>query len=400
VNITNLNIRERPGSSVARKSLGRRKPLRVATVGLLLATVGMLGSGGAASASTSGSMSVSTSDNPAGTSDNPADTVAILFPDNTTPRWMSEDAPDFKGWMHRLDPSSKVIVDVANEDPSEQLSEAQSALTQGAKVLVVIAVDGVQAAKIVQDAQADHMPVIAYTREIYNAPVKYMTGDDPYQIGLALGNWMAAHTKAGDHVAVIAGSTTDSFAHLEYSGYMHVMSPLFKSGARKEVGPVWTPEWDTTKAHDEMAAFLTETHNNIQAVLCANDSTAEGAISALQSVGLAGKIPVTGIDATLASDQLILKGYQSMSVWRSVDNEAKYTAQLVVDLFKHQAPPKGFFTGTINNGYGAHPISRIIPMKAVPSTVITASNMQELITAHAIIKSQLCQGIPHGTGPC
>jgi D-xylose transport system substrate-binding protein len=306
---------------------------------------------------------------------------------------MSQDAPSFQKWMKKLDPNAKVIIDVANEDPQTQLEQAKAALTEGAKVLVVVAVDSTQAAKIVQAAQADKVPVIAYTREIMNSPVKYMIGDDPYQIGVTLGTWMAGHTKKGDAIAVIAGSTTDSFAQYEYNGYMSVLQPLFISGARTEVGPVWTPEWDTTKAHDEMAAFLTETHN-IQGVLCANDSTAEGAIAALEDVGLAGKIPVTGIDATLASDQLILKGEQSMSVWRSVDNEAQYTGELVVDLFEGKTPPSKFFTGSVNNG------SRTIPLRAVASTVIDASNMQELITAGAISKSQLCQGIAAGTGPC
>lgn len=209
----------------------RSRPLRAFTVigtGMLVATLGLT-AGTAMGASNRPLSSASSA--------SPADTVAILFPDNTTPRWMSEDAPDFRTWMHQLDPSSKVLVDVANEDPSTQLNQAQAALTEGAKVLVVIAVDSVQAAKIVLDAQADNVPVIAYTREIYNAPVKYMTGDDPYQIGLTLGNWMVAHTKQGDHIAVIAGSTTDSFAHAEYSGYMKVLSPVFKSGARKGSWP-------------------------------------------------------------------------------------------------------------------------------------------------------------------
>ncbi|MGC8628549.1 MAG: substrate-binding domain-containing protein, partial [Acidimicrobiales bacterium] len=281
-----------------KRSLGRR-PFRVAGTVFLAATVALMGNVGTAAATTARASIVRASASP-------ADTVAELFPDNTTPRWMTEDAPDFKAWMHKLDPNAKVIIDVADESASTQLNQAQSAITEGAKVLVVIAVDSIAAAKIVTDAQAAHVPVIAYTREIYNAPVKYMTGDNPYEIGVTLGSWIIAHTKAGDRIAVIAGSPTDSFAHLEYSGYMKVLSPFFKSGARKEVGPVWTPEWDTSDAHSEMAAFLTETHNNIQAVLASNDSTAEGAVAALQSVGLAGKIPVTGIDATLASDQLIL----------------------------------------------------------------------------------------------
>ena len=321
-------------------------------------------------------------------------TVAFLLPDNTTPRWMSQDAPSFQKWMHQLAPNVKVITDVANEDPQQQLSQAQAALTQGAQVLVVTAVDGTQAAQIVKAADAKNVPVIAYTRSISNADVKYMTGDDPYQIGVSLGQWMADHTKQGDTIAVIAGSTTDSFAHLEHDGYFSVLKPLFDSGARKMVGDVWTPEWDPVKAHAEMDAILSSANNNVQGVLCANDSTAEGAIASLQTHGLAGKIPVTGIDATLASDQLILKGLQSMSVWRSVDDEAQYTAILVVDLLTNQTPDPAFFTSKANNGFAD------IPMKGVPSTVIDATNMQKLIDAGAIDKTALCQGFPAGTGPC
>lgn len=388
-----LNTTRYMGLPIAPKRLRGRRLLTVAGASFLAGAVALLGGVGTAAATTTRASSASASASS-------TDTVAELFPDNTTPRWMTEDAPDFKAWMHKLDPKAKVIIDVADESASTQLTQAQAALTEGAKVLVVIAVDSVAAAKIVTDAQADHVPVIAYTREIYNAPVKYMTGDNPYEIGVTLGNWIVAHTKAGDHIAVIAGSPTDSFAHLEYSGYMKVLSPIFKSGARKEVGPVWTPEWDTSAAHSEMAAFLTETHNNIQAVLASNDSTAEGAVAALQSVGLAGKIPVTGIDATLASDQLILKGLQSMSVYRPIDKEAQLTAELVVDLFKHQVPPKGFFNGSINNKYGPNGISRIIPLAGVPETVITAQNMGQLVKDHVYTKAQLCKGIPSTVAFC
>lgn len=321
-------------------------------------------------------------------------TVAFLLPDNTTPRWTSQDAPLFKQWMAKYSPGTKVIVSVANEDPQTQLSQAKAALTQGAKVLVVVAVDEVQAAKIVDAAQAKGVPVIAYTREIAKAPVKYMTGDDPHAIGVILGKWVKAHTKKGNTIAVIAGSPADSFAHQEYSGYMSILKPLFNSGARKLVGNVWTPEWDPVKAHAEMDAILTKTQGNVQAVLSANDGMAAGIVGSLQAHHLAGKIPVTGIDATLASDQMILRGLQSMTVWRPISLEAQYTAELVTDLLKHKTPPKSFFTGTVNNGYAK------IPMKAVNSFVIDKANMKKLIAADAVSKSQLCKGVPKGTGPC
>lgn len=321
-------------------------------------------------------------------------TVAFLLPDSTTPRWTGQDAPDLKQWMQKLAPGSHVIVDVANEDPQEQLSQAQAALTQGAQVLVVVAVDEHQAAQIVRAAQRVHVPVIAYTREIANAPVKYMVGDDPHAIGVTLGKWIVGQTKQGDTIAVINGSATDSFAHAEHNGFMSVLRPLFSSGARKEVGNVWTADWDPTKAHAEMDAVLTETHGNVQAVLSGNDGMAAGIIASLQTHGLAGKVPVTGIDATLASDQLILKGLQSMTVWRPISLEAKYTAQLVVDLFNHTPPASSFFNGTVKNGLVS------IPLKAVNEYVITKSNMAQLIKAGVYTKAQLCAGIPAGVGPC
>ena len=320
--------------------------------------------------------------------------VAFLLPDNTTPRWTSQDGPSFEKWMKQLAPNVQVITNVANNDPQQQLSQAQAAIAQGAKVLVVVAVDGTQAAKIVETANAANVPVIAYTRQIQSPNVKYMIGDDPGEIGKALGTWTMANTKDGDTIAVIAGSTTDSFAHIERDGWMSVLKPAFDSSSRKLVGDVWTPGWDPVKAHGLMDAILTSTQNNIQAVLAANDSTAEGSIASLKTHGLAGKIPVTGIDATLSADKLILQGLQSMSVWRSVDDEAKYTSQIVVNLLTGTAPPADFFTSTVTLG-GAS-----IPMKAVPSIVIDKTNMQTLIDAGAISKTELCNGIPAGTGPC
>ena len=318
-------------------------------------------------------------------------TVAFMVPDNTDSHWLSQDAVSYKTWMHNLAPNVNVLILNATGDPQNQLSQAQAALTQGAKVLSVAAVDGTQAGKIATAAQGANASVIAYTREIPNSPVKYMVGADPHEIGVALGNWMISKTKDGDTIAIIAGSTDDSFAHLEHDGYMSVLKPLFDSGARKMVGDVWTPGWDTVKAHAEMDAILTASHNNVQGVLTSNDSTAQGAIGALQTVGLAGKVPVTGVDASLASDQLILKGLQTMSAWRSFDNQAQYTAELTVMILTGQTPPATYFTGTTSSG---------VPTKAVPSIIIDITNLQMLIDVKSIDKTALCQGIPTGTGPC
>ena len=322
-------------------------------------------------------------------------TVAFMVPDSTDSHWLSQDGVSFQNWMKQLAPNVKVLVLNATGDPTNQLNQAKAALTQGATVLAVAAVDGAQAGKIAVAAQAANAHVIAYTRDITGGPVTYMVGADPNAIGISLANYMVTNTKAGDTIAIIAGDPADSFAIAEHAGYMSVLQPLFDSKARLMVGNVWTPGWDTTKAHAEMDAILTSSHNNVQGVLTSNDSTAQGAIGALQTVGLAGKVPVTGVDASLISDQLILKGLQSMSSWRSFDTQAEYTAELSVYLLTGQTPPTTLFNGAPYNDGTAN-----VPTMAVPSISIIVSNMQQLIDNGTYAKADLCQGIPAGTGPC
>ena len=84
-----------------------------------------------------------------------------------------------------------------------------------------------------------------------------------------------------------------------------------------------------------------------------------------------------------------------MSVWRSVNDLAKYAAQITVDVLEGEEPPADFFESTVNNGFAD------IPLKQVPSRVIDASNMDVLIEDGAISKDELCTDeIPAGAGPC
>ena len=320
--------------------------------------------------------------------------VTFLLPENVTARWESQDKPFFIAAMKKLYPSAKVQVQNALNDASKQQSQAEAALAGGAKVLVVTAIDQKGAAVIVNDAKRQGVPVIAYDRLIKNAPLSYYVSVDGVKIGQLQGSWLKAHTKTGARIAVINGSPIDDNAHLFAQGYLGVLNPLFKSGARKQVANVWTPLWDPSKAQSEMEQILTKSNNGVDAVLSANDGMAGGIIAALQAQGLAGKVPVTGLDGTLASLQLILQGKQSMSVWRSLNEQATKAAQITAALLKGQKPSASLFGGASkNNG------SVKVPWAKVTPRVITVSNMNLEIKDGAVTKSQLCKGMPKN-GPC
>ena len=328
-------------------------------------------------------------------SSGPSGKVAFLLPENVTARWEEQDKPFFIAAMKKYAPNVQVQVVNALNDPSKQQSQAEAALTNGAKVLVIIPVDQVAAASIVNEANQQKVPVIAYDRLIKNSPVADYVSVGGVDVGKLQGQWLADHTKAGDRIAVINGSPTDDNAHLFNQGYMSVLQPLFDSGQRVQVANIWTPGWDPAKAQSEMDQILTKNSNNLQGVLSANDGMAGGIIASLQGQGLAGKVPVTGLDATLAADQRILRGQQNMTVWRSLHQEADLAAQIATAILNGQKPNESLFKGkTVNNGQADIPWAPLTPV------VVDKSNMDLLIQDGSITKSDLCNGISSGSGPC
>lgn len=379
------------GRQAGGRGVARRLGVPVISVVLASAAIAVAGCGGGSSSSSAsgggGGGSASGGGGPSGT-------VAFLLPDTDTSRWEQQDRPSFIAAMHKLAPNVKVVVANALNDPQTQANQADAALTKGAKALVVTPVDQQAAATIVAKAKAQGVPVIAYDRMIQDAPVSGYVSVDGVAIGKLQGNWLKDHTKQGDNLVVINGSSDDDNAHLFNQGYMSVLKPLFDSGQRKLVYQAWTKGWEPSTAQREMEQALTKNNNNVQGVLSANDGMAGGIVSALKAQGMAGKIPVTGLDGTPEGLQRILRGTQGMSAWRSLNEEAMKAAQGVVALVQGQQLPSQIYTKTKNNG------STDVAWAPVTPHAITKDNMQLVIDDGGVTKAQVCKGIASGVGPC
>src|SRR6478752_2186638 len=105
-------------------------------------------------------------------------TIALLLPETKTTRYETQDKPLFEAKVKALCPNCKILYQNANQDPAQQQQQAEAALTQGAKVLVLDAVDAASAGAIVQKAKAQNVPVISYDRLVTNAPVSYYISFD------------------------------------------------------------------------------------------------------------------------------------------------------------------------------------------------------------------------------
>jgi D-xylose transport system substrate-binding protein len=317
--------------------------------------------------------------------------VALLWPENVTPRWEGNDKPTLTKALKAAIPGVKVdSLNALNKAPT-QTSQAEAELAKGAKVLIVAAIDGKAFGAVAKKAAAQGAKVIAYDRLISGAPVAAYVSFDSVTVGRVEAGWMAKHTKKGDRIAIINGSTTDANAHFVNKGIHKVFDPLFKSKARIKVGEQWTPGWDPPTAQREAEQILTKNNNNVQGFVSANDGMSGGIISALKAQGLQGKVPTTGQDASLEGIQNVIQGYQGVTAFKDIRLQAPAAARIAAAIIKGKKLPG--INGRISNGF------QKVPAVYLPVVAIDKTNVSKLVK-NGWIKSQygsvakVCKGLP------
>ncbi|MEL6965705.1 MAG: substrate-binding domain-containing protein, partial [Pseudomonadota bacterium] len=133
------------------------------------------------------------------------DMVALLLPENVNPRWESQDARFFQESMAEIAPGVKVEVFNANNDTATQQRQAEQALTQGAKVLIVIPIDGESSAIIAESAAEASVPTIAYDRMINSEHTTFWVQADLEGMGFDQATHVIENTKEGDTLVLLKG---------------------------------------------------------------------------------------------------------------------------------------------------------------------------------------------------
>ncbi len=276
--------------------------------------------------------------------------VGVLLPETaTSARWEADDHPDLVAALNKDLPGVHIDYNNAQGSAPTQQTQAEADLTKGDCILILAPVDANQAAKIVDDAKADNVPVISYDRLIQDKNLAYYVSFDGVEVGKLQGTYIADNyskfVSAGhNNMVMIDGAETDNNALLFKTGAHDILDPLVAAGTLKLVDETFTPNWDNPTAETEMEGYLSKNHNDIQIAYVANDGMAGTVIQALKAQGLAGKVLVTGQDATVAGIQQILLGNQSMTVYKPIPLEAGAAAQIAADL------SKGVSTDSMTNG--------------------------------------------------
>jgi len=335
----------------------RRTPRALVLAVAIALSIGGLaacGGGGDDNGSTSGGTSTSGGGGASGA-------VALLLPENKTARYESDDRPIFTRALKQQCPDCKLIYSNAEQDAAKQQSQAEAAITNGARVLVLDPVDGKAAASIVTRAKQSDIGVVAYDRPIENSDVDYLITFDNRTVGrlqaTALLDKLRSDGRTGS-IVMINGDPADPNAGDFKAGAHSVLDAQSAIRIGKEYD---TPTWSPDRAQTEMDQAITALgKNGFVGVYAANDGTGGGAIAAMKSAGIDPSTrPTTGQDAELAGIQRIVIGDQYMTVYKTYKQEATQAAQLAVALLNGDTS-SDLVNRQINNG-----------QKDVPSVILT-----------------------------
>ncbi|MGW2250994.1 sugar ABC transporter substrate-binding protein [Kitasatospora sp. NPDC001660] len=354
-------------------SIGLRRVLAVTAVVFL--GLGAASCGSAKQASSGGG-------SPGGAGASGAVRIGLLLPESKTTRYEQFDRPLLEKKIKELAPQAQVDYYNANQDATLQQTQVDTALTKGAKVLILDAVDAKSIQSSVQKAHDAGVKVLAYDR-LAQGPVDAYVSFDNHKVGELQGQALVAavgnRANAGS-IIMINGSPTDPNAADFKAGAHSAIDGKLKIGKEYD-----TPQWDPNTANQEAAAGITAIGaNNVVGVYSANDGMAAGIATALKAAGLS--VPLTGQDAQLDAIQRILAGTQTMTIYKPFKPEADAAGQMAVALASGKPLDSTLAPTTVTNGSGNK-----VPANLITPIVVNKDNIKTTVVQDGLYTvAQIC----------
>lgn len=256
-------------------------------------------------------------------------TIGVILPETaTSARWEAFDKPFLAEALKKEGFGANI--QNAQGDVQKFSSLADGMIASHVKALIIASPNAEVGATVEQKAKDAGIPTIDYDRLNTGGTGDYYVSFDNIGVGKLQGQALAdaLKSKPGAQVIQIEGAPDENNAVLFHKGQMQVLQPLYDNGTLKLVRDQFIPNWDNQLGGTTFEQILTGNGGKVDGVVAANDGMAGAVITVLQKNGLNGKVPVTGQDATLAGLQSILRGDQTMTVFKAIKLEADAAAKL------------------------------------------------------------------------
>ncbi len=311
-----------------------------------------------------------------------AGSVGVILPDSaSSDRWETAD----RQYLTDAFSTAGVTADIQNAggDKAKFATICDQMINSGVSVLMIVNLDSESGAACTKKAVAQGIKTVDYDRLTLGGSSEYYVSFDNVAVGTKIGEGLVTcMQKNGDTsgpVALLNGSPTDNNATLFKQGYETVIKDKgYEIAADQSV-----PDWDNTKAGTIFEQMYTQANGNFVGVAAANDGLGGAAVSVLDKNGVAGKIPVTGQDATDEGLQRVLLGTQCMTVYKAIKAEADAAAALAVALAKGETPT---VSGTVKDTE----TGKDVPAQLLEPQAIFPENVKDVVADGFTTAAKLC----------
>ncbi len=291
--------------------------------------------------------------------------IGVAMPTQSLQRW-NQDGANMKAKLEEK--GYKVDLQYANNDVNTQIQQLENMITKKCKVLVIASIDGSALTEVLRKAAENGIKVIAYDRLIMNSEhVDYYATFDNFKVGEIQGKYieekLGLKENAGPfNIELFAGSPDDNNAYFFHGGAMSVLQPYIDAGKlvvpskQTDFTTIAIHGWDSADAQARMDNLITAHYaggRKLDAVLSPNDSLAIGIITSLRNAGYGTPdkpFPIiTGQDCDKANVIAMIKGEQSMSIFKDTRTLAAKVVEMVEAIMKGEEAPVND-TKTYHNG--------------------------------------------------
>lgn len=208
----------------------------------------------------------------------------------------------------------EVITADPQSDSTTQAKQIDDMIGQGIKGLVYIPNDSQNARSVLQTCKDNGVFVINVDNVIKEDDYDLVDGiiaSDNLGLGKLSGNWVAKNHPNGANVLIVHLQTAESCA-INVQGFWDGIKEIAGSLDNYKEVQVVEGGGATDIAYKAVADALSA-HPEINVIYCINDTSAAGAIQAVEEANLSGKIDVLGKDAAPLGKQAIKDGKEVQS---------------------------------------------------------------------------------------
>ncbi|WP_315115759.1 substrate-binding domain-containing protein [Clostridium intestinale] len=291
--------------------------------------------------------------------------IGVSLPNQRIPRWI-RDKEAFKYYADQKGVTLKL--EDADYDPLLQTKQVEDLISQNVDVLIIAPLDSLAFASLVKKAKEAGIKVISYDGLLQNSNSDLYISYNGTQVGELQGKYLVQNVPKGNYI-ILSGDPYDNTSKLYKDGSMLYIIPLVATGSIKIVSSVSIPNWNPVESYNVIKTILSK-NNNVNAILSPTDAISGGAIKALEEAGLAGKVAITGQDASPAAIKRIIAGTQSMTVLKDSRELTKVAVNASIKLVNGESLDTNVI---INNGF------KDLPAIILPPTLVTRYNIPETI---------------------